>query len=133
MKPTKIVAVVVAVAAIALTPSAASADGAQAFKNCTEAYDHGHANIPEGSPYYADRLDRDRDGIGCDNPPDDFVAVKDDTADRAKSNTSRTDQNLAETGGDQTTAWIAVGGAGILAVGGTLTLAARRKKPRANG
>ncbi len=43
------------------------------FDNCTEAYNAGVANIPKTSPLYGPHLDRDGDGIGCDNPPAGFT------------------------------------------------------------
>lgn len=42
------------------------------FSNCTKAYEAGYSNIKEGSPQYAKHLDRDNDGIACDNPPAGF-------------------------------------------------------------
>lgn len=36
------------------------------YKNCTQAKNDGVCNIPEDSPYYQPKLDRDKDGIGCE-------------------------------------------------------------------
>lgn len=36
------------------------------FRNCTEAWENGVADIPRTSPAYADKLDRDHDGIACE-------------------------------------------------------------------
>jgi hypothetical protein len=43
------------------------------FDNCTQAYNAGYANLPQGSPHYAKKLDRDGDGVACDNPPPGFT------------------------------------------------------------
>ena len=42
------------------------------FDNCAEAYAAGYANIPNGSPLYRPKLDRDQDGMACDHPPAGF-------------------------------------------------------------
>jgi hypothetical protein len=39
------------------------------FKNCTEAWNAGAAPVYRDDPGYAPRLDRDSDGIGCENDP----------------------------------------------------------------
>lgn len=44
------------------------------FANCTEAYAAGVANIKVGNPAYALKLDRDHDGVGCEQPPAGFHA-----------------------------------------------------------
>lgn len=44
-----------------------------AFDNCTQAYDAGRSNIPMGDPDYQTKLDRDGDGLACDQPPAGFV------------------------------------------------------------
>jgi hypothetical protein len=36
------------------------------YKNCSEAKANGDCNIPQDSPYYQAKLDRDGDGIGCE-------------------------------------------------------------------
>lgn len=46
-------------------------DGSHPFENCTEAYDNGYRDIPKGDEHYGKHLDRDNDGVGCDQPPDD--------------------------------------------------------------
>lgn len=72
-------AIVVAALALAVLPGAASAhDGDHPFANCTEAYAAGYANLPKGNEHYGSHLDRDGDGIGCDQPPADFKAHDDD-------------------------------------------------------
>src|SRR5690606_29491595 len=67
-------AVAVAAVALAVVPATAAAhDGTHPFKTCSEAYAAGYANIPKGDDHYGKHLDRDSDGIGCDQPPADFV------------------------------------------------------------
>ncbi|MEJ2859541.1 excalibur calcium-binding domain-containing protein [Actinomycetospora flava] len=36
------------------------------YANCTEAFAAGVQNIPQGTPGYRPALDRDRDGVACD-------------------------------------------------------------------
>ena len=60
-------AAVLAALALAAVPAAAVAhDGGHPFKNCTEAYENGYANIAEGDDHYGKHLDRDGDGVGCE-------------------------------------------------------------------
>ncbi|WP_308298947.1 LAETG motif-containing sortase-dependent surface protein [Streptomyces sp. GESEQ-35] len=125
-------AVAVAALALAALPATAEAhDGSHPFENCTEAYENGYANIPQGDEHYGDHLDRDRDGIGCDNPPADFVPAEDEGADSAEDaagqeNTEDTD--LAATGGNGATPYLAGGGAAVLLAGGGLLVAVRRNR-----
>ncbi|MYR40916.1 excalibur calcium-binding domain-containing protein [Streptomyces sp. SID5910] len=137
-------AVTVAVLALAALPAVAEAhDGTHPFKNCTEAYDAGYANIKEGDPHYGAHLDRDKDGIGCDNPPAGFVPAgdKDTGAGEESSGTGKegdqtgNDQaagkqgtDLAETGGEDSTPYIAAAGGAVVLAGGGLLLAVRRRK-----
>ncbi|MFJ8144429.1 excalibur calcium-binding domain-containing protein [Streptomyces sp. NPDC096094] len=147
----KPVAVAVAALALAALPTAAQAhEGNHPFENCTEAYDAGYSNIQKGDEHYGEHLDRDKDGVGCDRPPADFVPADDkDTDDGAGSGDSGKDENagngdaggeeaagqqgtdLAETGGDDTTPYLAAGGAAVVLAGGGLLLATRRR--RSNG
>ena len=107
--------VLAAVAALAvLTTSPAQAHHGAPFKNCTEAYEAGYANIPEGSEHYAPRLDRDGDGIGCDKPPTDFVPAED------------SGEDLAETGGSDATPYV-LGASAVLLAGGSALLYRRRR------
>ncbi|GFG53903.1 calcium-binding protein [Mycolicibacterium agri] len=58
--------VAAAIAATALgTASAANAD--VYYKNCAAARAAGAAPVMEGDPGYGPHLDRDGDGIGCEN------------------------------------------------------------------
>ncbi|MFA0839001.1 excalibur calcium-binding domain-containing protein [Streptomyces rochei] len=148
-KPT---AVALAAVALAALPSLAQAhDGTHPFENCTEAYDAGYSNIKKGDEHYGEHLDRDKDGVGCDKPPADFVPADDKDADGKDSDAgagSGNDGNdgnaegsgggeqaagdqgtdLAETGGDDTTPYIAAGGAAVVLAGGGLLLATRRRR-----
>lgn len=54
---------VAAAASIALAP-VASATGP--YANCSQAKADGVCNIPQDSPYYSAKLDRDGDGIACE-------------------------------------------------------------------
>ncbi|GHB24253.1 hypothetical protein GCM10010306_016840 [Streptomyces umbrinus] len=128
----------VAVAALALTALSATTaqahDGNHPFKNCTEAYENGFSDIPRSdTEHYADDLDRDQDGIGCDQPPSDFVPAEDQgagdegTEDTASDNGEK-NTDLAETGGSGATAYVAGGGAVVLLAGGGMLLAARKRR-----
>ncbi|CAM5623499.1 excalibur calcium-binding domain-containing protein [Streptomyces sp. KS_5] len=128
-------AIVVAALALAALPSTAAAhDGAHPFENCAEAYANGYSDIPASDEHYGSHLDRDGDGLGCDNPPADFVPVGEGPAEEgtASDETAGEEQNgtdLAATGGDDTTPYLAAGGAALLAGGGVL-LALRRRSSR---
>ncbi|EFE69633.1 excalibur calcium-binding domain-containing protein [Streptomyces viridosporus] len=129
-----------ALAALALAALPATAavahDGAHPFKNCTEAYANGYESIAQGDDHYGEHLDRDGDGIGCDQPPADFTPHDNEnigTGTGTGTGTGNTGSgkqdgaDLAETGGDNTTLYLAAGGAAVLLVGG-VTLAARRRR-----
>ncbi|WP_411098190.1 LAETG motif-containing sortase-dependent surface protein [Streptomyces sp. x-45] len=135
-------AVTVAALALAALPAAAAQahDGAHPFKNCTEAYDAGYSNIKEGDEHYGEHLDRDKDGVGCDKPPSGFVPADDKGTDDAAGSASGEDSgsgdqaagqqgtDLAETGGDDNTPYLAAGGGIVVLAGGGLLLAARRRR-----
>ncbi|MFJ1657533.1 excalibur calcium-binding domain-containing protein [Streptomyces anthocyanicus] len=144
-------AVTVAALALAALPAAAAQahDGAHPFKNCSEAYDAGYSNIKKGDEHYGEHLDRDKDGVGCDKPPADFVPADgkdsgakdtDDAADAGSGKDSGSEEgggaeaagqqgtDLAETGGDDSTPYLAAGGAVVVLAGGGLLLAARRRR-----
>ncbi|MGW4166464.1 excalibur calcium-binding domain-containing protein [Streptomyces chartreusis] len=133
-------AIVVAALALAALPSTAAAhDGAHPFENCAEAYANGYSDIPASDEHYGSHLDRDGDGLGCDNPPADFVPVGEGAAEEgaaeegaASDEAAGEEQNgtdLAATGGDDSTPYLAAGGAALLAGGGVL-LALRRRASR---
>lgn len=129
-------AIVVAALALAALPSTAAAhDGAHPFENCAEAYANGYSDIPASDEHYGSPLDRDGDGLGCDNPPADFVPVGEGPAEEGAaeegtaSGEERNGTDLAATGGDDTTPYLAAGGAALLAGGGVL-LALRRRASR---
>ena len=124
----------VAVAALALTALSATTaqahDGNHPFKNCTEAYENGFSDIPRSDEqHYANDLDRDQDGIGCDQPPSDFVPAEDQSTDseNTASDTGQKNTDLAETGGSGATAYIAGGGAAVLLAGGGVLFTVRRR------
>ncbi|CAM5440046.1 Excalibur calcium-binding domain-containing protein OS=Streptomyces tendae OX=1932 GN=GUR47_09940 PE=4 SV=1 [Streptomyces tendae] len=133
-------AVTVAALALAALPAAAQAhDGTHPFKNCTEAYENGYSNIKQGDEHYGGHLDRDKDGVGCDKPPAGFVPA-DDAAGAGSGEDSGSEQSggeeaagqqgtdLAETGGGDSTPYLAAGGALVVLAGGGLMLAARRRR-----
>jgi LPXTG-motif cell wall-anchored protein len=134
----KSAAATVAALALAALPATAEAhDGTHPFENCTEAYENGYSNIAEGDEHYGDHLDRDADGVGCDNPPAGFVPAEDeddsagsveDTESEAPGQQGDTGTDLAATGGDDTTPYLAAGGTAVLLAGGGLLLAARRRR-----
>ncbi|GFH36608.1 excalibur calcium-binding domain-containing protein [Streptomyces pacificus] len=134
----KTTAIAISALALAALPTVAIAD--QPFKNCTEAYSQGYANIPKSDPRYGEHLDRDKDGIGCDKPPADFTpATKTDSGQTEAENTENTENTetttsdtdktaLAETGGNNTTPWIAAGGAAVVLAGGGLVALNRKRR-----
>ncbi|MFI9766023.1 LAETG motif-containing sortase-dependent surface protein [Streptomyces sp. NPDC052415] len=117
--------------ALAVTAGAAQAhEGDHPFENCSEAYANGYANIAEGDEHYGSHLDRDADGIGCDQPPADFEPADDtaeDTADEAGADTAD-DTDLAATGGNGATPYLAGGGAVVILAGGGVLMAVRRRR-----
>jgi len=130
-------AVAFAALALAVLPATAEAHGgATPFKNCTEAYENGHANIARGDDHYGDHLDRDQDGVGCDRPPADFVPATDRDTDDEGTDGTRDDStgtgkettDLAETGGSGATPYIAGGGAAVLLAGAGVLLTLRRRR-----
>ncbi|MFD7767052.1 LAETG motif-containing sortase-dependent surface protein [Streptomyces sp. NPDC059787] len=133
-------AAVLAALALAAVPATAEAHGGNhPFKNCTEAYDNGYSNIAKGDDHYGKHLDRDNDGIGCDQPPADFKPHEDDTeAEDSGTEAENTDSSdskeqgggtdLAETGGSDATPYIAAGGAAVVLLGGGVMIAARRRR-----
>ncbi|MEU9961130.1 LAETG motif-containing sortase-dependent surface protein [Streptomyces sp. NPDC050982] len=127
----------VAVAALALTALSATTaqahDGNHPFKNCTEAYENGYSNIARGDEHYDNDLDRDQDGIGCDQPPSDFVPADDqgkddESTENTASDTGEKNTDLAETGGSAATAYIAGGGAAVLLAGGGVLFTVRKRR-----
>ncbi|WP_030858362.1 LAETG motif-containing sortase-dependent surface protein [Streptomyces sp. NRRL S-37] len=132
-------AAVLAALALAAVPATAEAHGGNTpFENCTEAYENGHADIPETSAHYGEHLDRDGDGIGCDKPPADFKPYQETASDTGNTkNTENTGSDskeqgggtdLAETGGSNATPYIAAGGAAVVLLGGGVMIAARRRR-----
>ncbi|WP_328938581.1 excalibur calcium-binding domain-containing protein [Streptomyces tauricus] len=134
----------VAVAALAVAAFSATAaeahDGLHPFKNCTEAYENGYSNIVKGDDHYGEHLDRDKDGIGCDQPPADFVPASDQDTDNQGTDGQNADSqdtdsgqekkspDLAETGGSGATPYLAAGGAAVLLAGGGVLFTLRRRR-----
>lgn len=137
----KTAAVTVTAAVLATLPTVAAAhEGSHPFENCTAAYEAGYESIPEGDEHYGTHLDRDEDGIGCDQPPSDFVPADtdtgsedsgaDDAANEASGDEASGQENteLAETGGDDTTPYLAAGGAAVLLAGAGVLVTLRRRR-----
>lgn len=116
---------------LALAPSTALAhDGSHPFENCTAAYKAGYSNIHKGDRRYGGHLDRDDDGVGCDNPPAGFVPAKDRGSEGGPSkDESGEDDGLAETGGSGSTPYIAGAGGLVLLAGAGVLVATRRRRP----
>lgn len=138
---TSAAAVLAALALAAVPATAVAHDGNHPFKNCTEAYENGYSNIAKGDDHYGKHLDRDNDGVGCDKPPAGFEPREEtdtDTDDGTGSgteaeNTGAKEQSgggtdLAETGGSDTTPYIAAGGAAVVLLGGGFMIAARKRR-----
>ncbi|MFE7965911.1 LAETG motif-containing sortase-dependent surface protein [Streptomyces cellulosae] len=132
---TSAAALFAAVTLAAVPATAVAHNGSHPFENCTEAYDNGYSNIPEGDEHYGEHLDRDKDGIGCDQPPSDFVPrdESDDDAGAGAGDGGAKEENdggtdLAETGGSDTTPYIAAAGGAVVLLGGGLMIAARKRR-----
>ncbi|MFH9175516.1 excalibur calcium-binding domain-containing protein [Streptomyces albogriseolus] len=101
--------------------TAVAHDGSHPFENCTEAYDNGYRDIPKGDEHYGEHLDRDDDGVGCDQPPSGFVP-RDESDDDAGAGGRR------RHGGSDTTPYIAAGDAAVVLLGGGLMIAAPKRR-----
>ncbi|MCH6163514.1 excalibur calcium-binding domain-containing protein [Streptomyces marispadix] len=117
---------------LALVPSVAVAhDGGHPFENCSAAYDAGYSNIRQGDEHYGKHLDRDGDGVGCDQPPADFVPAKDRDGDEDSGKPAKPAKQdgggLAETGGDSTP-YIAAAGGLVLVAGAGVLVATRSRR-----
>ncbi|MFJ3286836.1 LAETG motif-containing sortase-dependent surface protein [Streptomyces sp. NPDC086669] len=148
-------ALVAALALAALPATAVAHDGNHPFTNCSEAYASGYSDIPRGDRHYGSHLDRDGDGLGCDSPPAGFVPADDKKPDDKKSDDKKSDDkksddtasddtqsgvgaaaddggrdgtDLAETGGSDSTPYIAAGGLVAVLAGGTVMLAVQRRR-----
>ncbi|MEV5934687.1 LAETG motif-containing sortase-dependent surface protein [Streptomyces sp. NPDC052079] len=126
---TSAAAILTALALAAVPATAVAHDGNHPFKNCTDAYDNGYSNITKGDDHYGKHLDRDNDGIGCDQPPADFKPHEETAPDTAKDPKTTADAtDLAETGGNNTTPYIAAGGAAVILLGGALIITTRKRR-----
>ncbi|MEZ3179844.1 excalibur calcium-binding domain-containing protein [Streptomyces pimonensis] len=135
-------AAVLAALALAAVPATAEAHGGNTpFDNCSEAYANGHADIPATSDHYGKHLDRDGDGIGCDNPPAGFTPHEEGEGEAGDGTEAGSTEStgsgsgeqgggtdLAETGGSDATPYIAAGGAAVVLLGGGVMIAARRRR-----
>lgn len=102
------------------------------FDNCTQAYAAGRSNIPKSDPMYGKHLDRDNDGIGCDNPPPGFqtkpATAPGDTSTGTQTETGAgTGTTLPKTGPAMD---LGIGGGVVLLVGLAAAVIARRRKMR---
>lgn len=95
------------------------------FDNCTAAYAAGRANIPKGDPAYAAKLDRDNDGVACENPPANFQPAPE--AQTGTQTGTGTSGKLPVTG---PAAEVGAGGVILLTVGIIATLLVRRRRMR---
>lgn len=132
---TSAAAILAALALAAVPATAVAHDGNHPFKNCADAYENGYSNITKGDDHYGKHLDRDNDGIGCDQPPAGFTPHEETGGDSAaeEEKTGGEEQSgggtdLAETGGSDTTPYIAAGGAAVVLLGGGLMIAARKRR-----
>jgi LPXTG-motif cell wall-anchored protein len=100
------------------------------FANCTEAYAHGYANIQKGSAQYAVKLDSDRDGVACENPPAGFKAAPAPARTKESSTGTKAQSvgnpHLPQTGPGEVTAV----GAVLVLLGVVATMAFRRRRTR---
>lgn len=127
---TSAAALLAALALAAVPATAVAHEGTHPFKNCTEAYENGYSDIAKGDDHYGRHLDHDGDGVGCDQPPADFVPHEEetDTGSGSTGGKERSGTDLAETGGGNATPYIAAGGAAVALLGGGVMIAARRRR-----
>jgi hypothetical protein len=57
----------IALGAVLLIPAAPAAEAGPPYQNCDEARADGAAPIQKGDPGYSSKLDRDGDGVACEN------------------------------------------------------------------
>ena len=106
------------------------------FTNCAEAYANGHANIPASSAHYQLSLDRDKDGVGCDSPPDNFTPAPSATSVPTRTvappasgpSGSTTPGDLAETGSGKSVVLLFGAGLALGLTGGLVLRAAHRSR-----
>ncbi len=94
------------------------------FANCDQAYAAGQSNIPKSSPNYSAKLDRDRDGIACDNPPPGFKPAGNTSTGTAVTPPGGADQ-LPKTGPAME---VGIVGALLVAAGALAVVRSRRRR-----
>jgi hypothetical protein len=95
------------------------------YANCSEAYGAGQSNMKKGvHPGYRTGLDRDNDGVACDNPPEDFIPKP--LPSTTTTTTATADPTLPVTGSGDGGALVGTGTA-LLLVGCAAVVAVRRK------
>jgi hypothetical protein len=97
------------------------------FDNCSQAYAAGYANIPQGDPHYAAALDRDHDGVACDNPPANFRPAQHTRTGTATQGRAGTPAPLPTTGPAGEAGAI---GTILLGLGVVAAVAVRRRRTR---
>lgn len=95
------------------------------FDNCSDAYNAGYANMKNGQPGYSAKLDRDHDGVACENPPPGFQPAT-QTGIHTGTQVPRGDQ-LAKTG--PATA-LTAGGSSLLLLGAAIMVLIRRRRTK---
>ncbi|WP_457972346.1 excalibur calcium-binding domain-containing protein [Arthrobacter sp. D1-17] len=124
------VAAVVGLSAMTATPANATT---AAFPNCKAAAAAGAYNIPAGAPGYGPHLDRDKDGIACENSAagggTTQVAPAPAAVAQAPAQVSQVPVGGAETGVAQPvsngTDFLALGGLAIAAAAGSILVRRR--------
>lgn len=130
-KSTSVLAVAAVVGLSALTATPASAT-IGAYPNCDAAAAAGAFNIPVGAPGYGPHLDRDKDGIACENSAaggtTEVVPAPADVA-QAPAQVRQVPVGGADTGVAQesgnTMGLFALGGLAVAAAGGTIIVRRR--------
>ncbi|WP_395402017.1 excalibur calcium-binding domain-containing protein [Arthrobacter sp. UC242_113] len=129
------VAAVVGLSAMAAAPANAAP---MAFPNCTAAAAAGAYNIPVGAPGYGSHLDRDNDGIACENSAfgsgTTNVAPAPAVGNQVPAQVAQMPVGGAETGVAQPvnngTEFLAIGGLAVAALAGSM-IVRRRASVRA--
>lgn len=116
-KSVSVLAVAAVVGLSAMTAAPANAT-TTAFPNCTAAAAAGAYNIPAGSPGYGPHLDRDKDGIACENSAVGGGTTQVDTAPVAVAQAPAQVSQMPVGGANTGVAQSVNNGTGFLALGG---------------